>query len=67
LTLQWTPDDSQLPMLRETEGAHSAPPPAPSGSSLFTVIQEQLGLELESQDSPMEILVIDHVEKPSEN
>jgi bla regulator protein blaR1 len=67
LTLQWTPDDNQLPMLRETESIHSAPPPAPSGSSLFTVIQEQLGLELESQDSPMEILVIDHVEKPSEN
>jgi bla regulator protein BlaR1 len=67
LTLHWTSDDSQLPMLREPEGAHSAPPPAPSGSSLFTVIQEQLGLELEPQDSPMEILVIDHVEKPSEN
>jgi bla regulator protein blaR1 len=67
LTLQWTPDDSQLPGLREAEGTHSAPPPAPSGSSLFTVIQEQLGLELESQDGPVETLVIDHVEKPSEN
>jgi bla regulator protein BlaR1 len=67
LTLRWTPDDSQLPMLRETESTHSAPPPAPSGSSLFTAIQEQLGLELESRDSPVETLVIDHVEKPSEN
>jgi bla regulator protein BlaR1 len=67
LTLQWTPDNSHLPMLRETESTHSAPPPAPSRSSLFTMIQEQLGLELESQDSPVETLVIDHVEKPSEN
>jgi len=66
VTLQWTPDDSQLPMFKQT-GTPSAPPPALSGSSFFTVIQEQLGLELESQDSPVETLVIDHVEKPSEN
>jgi bla regulator protein BlaR1 len=62
LTLQWTPDDSQLPGLKQAE-----PQPPPSGSSIFTAIQAQLGLELESQDSPVETLVIDHVEKPSEN
>ena len=35
--------------------------------SLFTAIQEQLGLRLRSEKVPVEILVIDHVEKPSEN
>jgi uncharacterized protein (TIGR03435 family) len=35
--------------------------------TLFTVIQEQLGLRLESGKGPSEILVIDHVERPSEN
>ncbi len=40
-------------------------PNAPPG--LFTAIQEQLGLKLEAQKTPSEVLVIDHVERPSEN
>jgi uncharacterized protein (TIGR03435 family) len=35
--------------------------------SLFTAVAEQLGLRLEAQKAPVEILVIDHAEKPSEN
>jgi uncharacterized protein (TIGR03435 family) len=38
-----------------------------SGPSLFTALEEQLGLKLESQKVPSRILVIDHVEKPSLN
>jgi uncharacterized protein (TIGR03435 family) len=38
-----------------------------SGVSIFAVLQEQLGLKLESQKGPVEMLVIDGVEKPSEN
>jgi uncharacterized protein (TIGR03435 family) len=37
------------------------------GASIFTIVQEQLGLRLESAKEPVETLVIDHVERPAEN
>src|SRR4029077_9120806 len=52
--------------LSSLKGLKLAPPPE-NGVSLFTALKEQLGLELESAKGPVEILVIDHVEKPSEN
>jgi uncharacterized protein (TIGR03435 family) len=39
----------------------------PSEISVFTAVQEQLGLKLEAQKAQVEVLVVDHVEKPSEN
>ena len=36
-------------------------------ASIFTIVQEQLGLRLESTKEPVETLVIDHVERPAEN
>jgi uncharacterized protein (TIGR03435 family) len=37
------------------------------GPDIFTAMQEQLGLRLVSAKGPVEILIIDHVERPSEN
>ncbi len=38
-----------------------------AGPAMFTAFQERLGLKLESTKAPVEVLVIDHIEKPSEN
>jgi len=65
IKLQWTPDLDQ--------GAASRVPDTPLPvtdapfPSIFTAIQEQLGLRLESAKGPVEVLVIDSVQKPSEN
>lgn len=64
VTLKWTPETGATPVDSGTSGA--APTPD-SGPSIFTAIQEQLGLKLESSKGPVQVLVIDHVEMPSEN
>jgi uncharacterized protein (TIGR03435 family) len=65
-TLKWTPDEGQGHMPGGPPG-DAAPPPDASGPSIFTALQEQLGLKLESQKGAVDTLVIDHVERPSEN
>lgn len=64
VALKWTPETGTASISNGTEGA--ALPPD-SGPSIFTAIQEQLGLKLESAKGPVQVLVIDHVEMPSEN
>ena len=63
-TLNWTPDEFQFSGL-------GVRPPAPADAAslpdLFTAIQQQLGLKLESTKAQTEVLIIDKVEKPSGN
>ena len=68
-TLQWTPAPNEggpdaigLPPRAEPPRATDS-----SGPSIFTALQEQLGLKLESTKGPVDILVIERVERPSEN
>lgn len=68
--LKWTPDPGQptaAPLGPPPPGVKLPPPPDPNGPSIFTALTEQLGLRLESQKGPVEMLVIDRVERPSEN
>lgn len=63
--LKWTPDESQFGgmgvKVPPPSDAADAPPP------LFTALPEQLGLKLDSGKAAVEVLVLDHVEKPSAN
>jgi hypothetical protein len=53
LVLEWTPEGDR---------------PKPDGPpDLMTAIREQLGLQLESKRAPVQVLIVDHAEKPGEN
>ncbi len=56
--LKWSPENGASSEMTQTESA---------GPSLFSAIQEQLGLKLESAKAPVKVLVIDRLEMPSEN
>jgi uncharacterized protein (TIGR03435 family) len=60
-TLEWTPDTPH------TAGPDGTTPSAPSGPSLEDVLGSQLGVKLENRKLPVEVIVIDKAEKPTEN
>ncbi len=64
-SLKWTPDESQFSALGLHAPAAADNPNAPP--PLFEAIEEQLGLKLEPEKMPADVLVIDKVERPSEN
>jgi len=65
--LEWTPDPGADARAQGFGNGVTEPAPAPGGPSIFTALQEQLGLRLESQKGPVETIVIDRAEKPSDN
>ena len=68
-TLKWTPDQG-VAMFKGPGGGEpsaDARPADSSGPSIFTALEEQLGLKLEPRKGPIETLVIDSIERPSEN
>lgn len=59
-TVKWEPDSGAF-------GPDAPVAPDSSGPSIFTAVREDLGLRLQSAKGPVEIIVIDHVEKPDAN
>ena len=63
--IRWTPDESQFGGLGVRVPPPTDDPNAPPG--IFTAFTDQLGLKLDPSRAPVDVLVIDKVEKPSEN
>lgn len=62
-TLEFAPEQSPRAAIDDP----GALPPEPGAASIFTAIQQQLGLKLEAGRGPVQTFVIDHVERPSGN
>ncbi len=66
--LKWTPDPTQRALAGGADPNNAAPvPDADAPPDLYTAIQQQLGLRLQNTKAPVDVLVIDKVEKPSDN
>lgn len=64
--LTWTPEHGDFGRA-PVAGQADAPAPDPQGTSFLAALKEQLGLRLTSGKAPLKVLVIDHIDRPSEN
>ena len=67
VALTYTPAPDQLPQGVPPPGAPALPAIDPDGPGFFTAIQEQLGLKLDNQRGPVDVVVIDSIQQPTEN
>ena len=67
-TLDYTPDNMPVPAHGDTEGGPKPQMPVDTGGpSIFTAVEEQLGLKLEATKGMVDVIVIDHIDTPTEN
>jgi uncharacterized protein (TIGR03435 family) len=67
VNLEWAPEQRPFAAAADLPGLPVPPPPSGAGVSIFTALQEQLGLRLESTRAPVQVLVIDRAERPTED
>jgi uncharacterized protein (TIGR03435 family) len=67
IRLKFSPDDSAASRLATADPGSPAAVSSPDAPGIFQAIQEQLGLRLVPAKGPVNVLLIDHIERPSEN
>ena len=66
--LDYVPENAPISIIPGApEGGPKPEVPEQGGPSLFTAVEEQLGLKLEATKATVDVIVIDHIGQPSEN
>jgi uncharacterized protein (TIGR03435 family) len=65
--VEFAPDEAVVDAAAGNHAAQPAPTADSASPSIFTALQEQLGLKVESAKGPVDVLVVDHVERPTAN